>query len=57
MEELQEEIKRLTEEVEYYMGKCEMLEQIVESQREKEKAMHKIFMLQEAEIQKLKEEK
>ncbi len=53
VDELQAEIKRLTEELEHYMNKCEMLEIIVENNHRGSEAMHKIFMLQEAEIERL----
>ena len=53
-QELQDEIKRLEQEVEFYKSKCEMLESIIDTHAEKEKAYHKIFTLQEAELDKLR---
>lgn len=52
-----DELERLREEVKYYKDHYEMMIQIHDSQVETIKTYHKIVMLQEAELKKLKGEK
>lgn len=53
---MEDEIKRLKEEVEYYKNSAKMMENLVSLQRDTIVKQHKIFMLNQAEIQKLKEQ-
>ena len=52
---MQTEIERMKKELESYKEKCAMLEQVEKTHFETIGTYHKIFLLQEAEIQKLKE--
>lgn len=54
-DELQDEIKRLTKDIEHYQDRCKALEALVDSQYETIKTMHMVFILNQAEIKKLKE--
>ena len=53
---MQTEIERLKEELESYKEKCSLLEQVEQTHFETIKTYEKIFLLQEAELKKLRKE-